>query len=100
MYGHTLSLSDARPSWVSGGAPEERARTIRRRFRHISKARAHLIAADQLGKLVGQASIGTFISAGFEEGIWTSRRDRRVRELHRVGNLDGRKFDQIGRAHV
>lgn len=80
-----------RDAWVSGATPEELARTIRRRFKHIAKARAHLIATDQLGKLVGQASIGTFLSAGFERGYWQSRRDNRVRERHR--ELDGTTFN-------
>lgn len=80
-----------RRGWRSGQDAETIAKTIRNRFRHIKKTRAHLIAADQIGKLQGELTRARLLGAGVTHGRWRTKRDRKVRDAHVA--LEGRKFD-------
>lgn len=80
-----------RRGWRAGLDTDAIAKTIRNRFKHIKKTRAHLIAADQIGKLNGELTRARLLGAGVQRGRWRTRRDRRVRHAHRM--LEGRSFD-------
>ena len=50
----------------------------------VSRTRAALIGADQVGKLHGRLAQQKQMDAGIERYIWVTRGDRRVRPAHRV----------------
>ena len=56
----------------------------------VSKARARLIARDQIAKLNGELSRQQQLDAGVKEYIWSDSRDGRVRDSHR--SLNGKRF--------
>lgn len=53
----------------------------------VSKSRAELIARDQIGKLNGQLTEQRQTSLGITEYIWSTSKDRRVRDMH--ADLEG-----------
>ena len=54
------------------------------------RKRAQLIAADQIGKLVGNLAERRQRQAGLKEYIWSTSRDERVRATHRA--REGKKY--------
>lgn len=80
-----------RNGWRAGQSAEDIAAEIRRRYGFMRKARADLIAADQVGKLTGEMSRARMLGAGVEQGRWRTKRDGRVRDAH--VDLEGRLFD-------
>lgn len=70
-----------------------RVETIARELQEAtgaSKARAQLIARDQVLKINGQLTRDRHEAAGIVEYVWSASRDVRVREDHRA--LDGQRF--------
>ena len=64
--------------------------TVRGARRINPKARARLIARDQIGKFNGALTQLRQTEIGVEEYIWATSRDARVRPSHAI--LDGKKF--------
>ncbi|MBE0437993.1 MAG: minor capsid protein, partial [Methylomicrobium sp.] len=70
----------------SGEPSSEISKTIRKRF-NVTKAKADLIAQDQVSKLHGQLTKARNENLDVERYVWRTGQDERVRTSHQV--LDG-----------
>lgn len=73
-----------------GMSTRELAAVLQERYA-VSKARAHLIARDQVAKLNGQITEHRQRGLGIRRYQWNTSGDERVRDAHRA--LDGEVFD-------
>jgi len=66
---------------------------LRKMDKNMTKARAELIARDQVGKLNGSLTEGRMVDAGVGGYIWLTALDERVRSTHRQMSGSTNKWD-------
>lgn len=84
-----LTFSDA---FVNGTTLDDLTKIVQERA-NVGRARAQLIARDQVGKLNGQLSMMRQKRAGIDSYIWRTMGDERVRPKHRARNGKTYRWD-------